>query len=68
MEDEQTRVVAEQTLPEQSEPGHAAPERVVPEQIVLPEQTVDPGFQHAPADAPTVDITTPGGILRGSIE
>jgi para-nitrobenzyl esterase len=41
---------------------------LVPEQIVLPDQTVDLGFQRAPADAPTIDIETLGGTLRGSIE
>ncbi|MEF2975835.1 carboxylesterase/lipase family protein [Subtercola sp. YIM 133946] len=38
------------------------------EQLASPEKTADAGFQRAPADAPTVDVETPNGTVRGSIE
>ncbi|MCU1480204.1 MAG: carboxylesterase/lipase family protein [Subtercola sp.] len=38
------------------------------EHLATPDQAADAGFQHAPADAPTVDVETPRGTLRGSIE
>ncbi|GGF24959.1 carboxylesterase/lipase family protein [Subtercola lobariae] len=67
MEQEDTSVVPEQ-VNEAEVPTQPEQTTVVPEQIVLPDQSVDPGFQRAPADAPTVDVETPLGTLRGSIE